>query len=158
VTQRKGSVPFSVYEAEAATDSHPIADKVRLSNRILDLRTPTSQAIFRLQSGVCKLFRTFLESEGFLEIHTPKLQGGATEGGSDVFKLDYFGRPAFLAQSPQLAKQMCISADFGRVYEIGPVFRAGMCSCRASEVAELLTLLCRRELQYASTYDGVHRT
>ncbi len=59
-----------------------------------------------------------------MEIHTPKLQGGASESGSSVFMLDYFGRPAFLAQSPQLYKQMCIAADFKRVYEIGPVFRA----------------------------------
>ncbi len=125
VTKRTHSIPFSVYEAEAATDGHALSDRVRLSNRILDLRTPTSQSIFRLQSGVCRLFRSFLDSQGFLEIHTPKLQGGATEGGSSVFKLDYFGRPAFLAQSPQLAKQMCIAADFGKVDEIGPVFRAG---------------------------------
>jgi lysyl-tRNA synthetase class II len=125
VTERVFSIPFSVYEAEAATDGHAIADRVRLSNRILDLRSPTSQAIFRLQSGMCNLFRIFLSQRGFLEIHTPKMQGGATEGGSAVFGIDYFGRPAFLAQSPQLAKQMCISADFGRVFEIGPVFRAG---------------------------------
>ena len=124
VSERTHSVPFNVYEAEAASDGHSIADHVRLTNRILDLRTPTSQAIFRLQSGVCTLFRSFLYDQGFLEIHTPKLQGGATEGGADVFKLDYFGRTAFLAQSPQLAKQMCISADFRRVCEIGPVFRA----------------------------------
>jgi aspartyl-tRNA synthetase len=78
-----------------------------------------------VQSSVCSTFRRFLEDKQFLEIHTPKLQGGATEGGADVFKINYFGRPAFLAQSPQLAKQMCISADFGRVFEVGPVFRAG---------------------------------
>ena len=125
VVERTYSVPFSVYEAEAATDVHAIGNSFRLANRILDLRTPTSQAIFRLQSGICSSFRMFLSGKDFLEIHTPKLQGGATEGGSDVFTLDYFGRPAFLAQSPQLAKQMCISADFGRVFEIGPVFRAG---------------------------------
>lgn len=124
VSERVHSVPFSVYEAEIATDDHSISDRVRLANRILDLRTPTSQAVFRLQSGVCNLFRSFLDDKGFIEIHTPKLQGGATEGGSDVFKLEYFGRQAFLAQSPQLAKQMCISADFRRVFEIGPVFRA----------------------------------
>ncbi|ETN46481.1 aspartate-tRNA(Asn) ligase [Cyphellophora europaea CBS 101466] len=124
VAARAGAVPFSVYEAESAPEGHTIADRVRFANRILDLRTPTSQAIFRLQSAVCRAFREFLDDKAFLEIHTPKLQGGATEGGSEVFKLDYFGRPAFLAQSPQLAKQMCISADFGRVYEIGPVFRA----------------------------------
>lgn len=126
VSARTKPVPFSVYEAEAATDGHALSDRVRLSNRILDLRTPTSQAIFRIQSEVCKTFRAFLDERDFLEIHTPKLQGGATEGGADVFKLNYFGRPAFLAQSPQLAKQMCISADMERVYEIGPVFRAGM--------------------------------
>jgi aspartyl-tRNA synthetase len=125
VSARTAPVPFSVYEADAATDGHSVPDRVRLANRIIDLRTPSAQAIFRVQSSVCRTFRNYLESRDFLEIHTPKLQGGATEGGADVFKLNYFGRPAFLAQSPQLAKQMCISADFGRVYEIGPVFRAG---------------------------------
>jgi len=123
-TARIVPVPFSVYEAEEQTEDHKIADRVRLANRILDLRTPTSQAIFRVQSGVCHFFRDYLDLQRFIEIHTPKLQGGATEGGSEVFKLNYFGRPAFLAQSPQLAKQMCISADFQRVYEVGPVFRA----------------------------------
>lgn len=126
VSARTNPIPFSVYEAEAATDGHSLSDRVRLANRVLDLRTPTSQAIFRIQSAVCRAFRNYLEDEDFLEVHTPKLQGGATEGGADVFQVNYFGRPAFLAQSPQLAKQMCVSADFGRVYEIGPVFRAGM--------------------------------
>ena len=130
VSARTAPVPFSVYEADAATDGHAISDRVRLSNRILDLRTPSAQAIFRVQSSVCRTFRNYLEDHDFHEIHTPKLQGDATEGGADVFKLNYFGRPAFLAQSPQLAKQMCISADFSRVYEIGPVFRAGMVSFR----------------------------
>lgn len=65
-----------------------------------------------------------MDGLGFIEIHTPKLQGGATESGASVFELNYFGRPAFLAQSPQLAKQMAIMADFERVYEVGPVFRA----------------------------------
>jgi ergosteryl-3beta-O-L-aspartate synthase len=126
VSERTDPVPFSVYDAEVTIPDAPeISDRTRFANRVLDLRTPTSQSIFRIQSGVCSLFRDFLDSNGFIEIHTSKLQGGATEGGSSVFKLDYFGRPAFLAQSPQLAKQMCISADFGRVYEIGPVFRAG---------------------------------
>ena len=123
VSARTEPIPFSVYEA--TSNGHFIADRERLANRILDLRTPASQAIFRVQSAVCRTFRMFLDERDFLEIHTPKLQGGATEGGADVFKLNYFDRPAFLAQSPQLAKQMCISADFARVYEIGPVFRAG---------------------------------
>jgi nondiscriminating aspartyl-tRNA synthetase len=88
------------------------------------LRTGPAQSIFRIQSGICNLFRSYLDTQGFIEIHTPKLQGGATESGASVFEVNYFGRPAFLAQSPQLAKQMCIAADFERVYEIGPVFRA----------------------------------
>lgn len=134
VSERTDPVPFSVYDADVKKqDGQEISDRTRMANRILDLRTPTSQAVFRIQSGVCSLFRSFLDSNGFIEIHTPKLQGGATEGGSSVFRLDYFGRPAFLAQSPQLAKQMCIAADFGRVYEIGPVFRAGTFS-RAARV------------------------
>lgn len=96
----------------------------RLNNRFLDLRTPANQAIFRIQCQVGTLFRQFLLSEGFIEIHTPKLMAGSSEGGSAVFKLEYKGQPACLAQSPQLHKQMAICADFGRVFEIGPVFRA----------------------------------
>ncbi|WAQ92261.1 hypothetical protein PtA15_16A167 [Puccinia triticina] len=88
------------------------------------VQTPVNQAIFRVQSRVCNLFRRFLDDEGFIEIHTPKIQGAATESGASVFKLGYFEQTAFLAQSPQLAKQMAIAADFERVYEIGPVFRA----------------------------------
>lgn len=77
-----------------------------------------------MSSGICNLFREYLNNQGFLEIHTPKLQGAATESGSSVFKVSYFKGNAYLAQSPQLAKQMCIAADMERVYEIGPVFRA----------------------------------
>lgn len=124
--------PFSVYEAEVSeleaaaegSSRHHISDRTRLNGRVIDLRTTTSQAIFRIQSGIGGLFRGFLDTKGFIEIHSPKLQGGATESGASVFKVDYFGRAGFLAQSPQLAKQMCISADMGRVYEVGPVFRA----------------------------------
>ncbi|PYH99970.1 aspartyl-tRNA synthetase, cytoplasmic [Aspergillus ellipticus CBS 707.79] len=132
VVRREEPVPFSIYEAEIQTPeeeriegrrSH-IPDRTRLINRLLDLRTPTSQSIFRIQSGVSNLFRTALDAQGFIEIHTPKLQGTATESGASVFHVQYFGREAFLAQSPQLAKQMAIAADFGRVYEIGAVFRA----------------------------------
>ncbi|KAI7876029.1 aspartyl-tRNA synthetase [Lichtheimia hyalospora FSU 10163] len=96
----------------------------RLNNRVLDLRTTTNNAIFRLQSAVCLLFREFLIEKKFTEIHTPKLIGTASEGGSNVFRVSYFKQSAFLAQSPQLYKQMCIAADFGRVFEIAPVFRA----------------------------------
>ncbi|CEH14707.1 probable dps1-aspartyl-trna cytosolic [Ceraceosorus bombacis] len=130
-----GPLPFYVDEAVrsdaevAASQStdRPMATiglDTRLDNRVLDLRTVTNQAIFRIQHGVCRLFREYLEDADFIELHTPKLQGAATESGASVFKVSYFKGDAFLAQSPQLAKQMAISADFGRVYEIGPVFRA----------------------------------
>jgi len=98
--------------------------KTRLDNRILDLRTPGKQAIFRIQGAVCQLFREYCYANEFTEIHTPKLIGGASEGGSNVFKLDYFGKSACLAQSPQLYKQMAIMGDFQKVFEIGHVFRA----------------------------------
>jgi len=96
----------------------------RLNNRVLDLRTPANQAIFTLQSGVCQLFREYLYNNGFVEIHSPKFIGSASEGGANVFKLDYFDTKAYLAQSPQFYKQMGICADMERVFEIGPVFRA----------------------------------
>jgi len=96
----------------------------RLDNRVIDLRTPTSQAIFKVQSEITQLFRESLLKLNFIEIHTPKLLGGASEGGAAVFRLQYFNLPACLAQSPQFYKQMAICADMGRVFEIGPVFRA----------------------------------
>jgi len=97
---------------------------VRLDNRILDLRTPANQAIFRLEAGVCQLFRECLAGKGFVEIHTPKIISAASEGGANVFKVSYFKGSAFLAQSPQLYKQMAIASDFDKVYTVGAVFRA----------------------------------
>jgi len=96
----------------------------RLDNRVLDLRTPANQAIFRLEAGVCSLFRDVLTKQGFTEIHTPKIISAASEGGANVFKVSYFKGSAFLAQSPQLYKQMAIAADFGKVFTVGGVFRA----------------------------------
>ena len=118
--------PEAEVEASQSTDRPfpRIGQELRLDNRWLDLRVPANNCIMRIQSGVCQLFRESLYAEGFVEIHTPKLIGGESEGGAGVFKTDYFGRPACLAQSPQLYKQMAVSADLGRVFEIGPVFRA----------------------------------
>ncbi|KFK40259.1 hypothetical protein AALP_AA3G351000 [Arabis alpina] len=96
----------------------------RLNNRVIDLRTPANQAIFRIQSHVQMAFRELLASKDFIEIHTPKLMAGSSEGGSAVFRLDYKGQSACLAQSPQLHKQMAICGDLRRVFEVGPVFRA----------------------------------
>ncbi|KAH9369319.1 hypothetical protein HPB48_012395 [Haemaphysalis longicornis] len=96
----------------------------RLDNRVLDLRTPANQAIYRLQAGVCSLFRDSLAKRGFVEIHTPKIISAASEGGANVFEVSYFKGSAYLAQSPQLYKQMAIAADFDKVFTVGAVFRA----------------------------------
>mmetsp|Transcript_20275 Transcript_20275/g.24224 ORF Transcript_20275/g.24224 Transcript_20275/m.24224 type:complete len:544 (-) Transcript_20275:126-1757(-) len=124
-------LPFQISDAsrsEKDFETNPEAVRVgqdtRLDNRVIDLRTPANSAIFRLQSGVCQLFRNALLAQDFMEIHSPKTLGGTSEGGANVFKFDYFGSPGCLAQSPQLYKQMAICADFERVFEIGPVFRA----------------------------------
>ncbi|XP_049851560.1 aspartate--tRNA ligase, cytoplasmic-like [Schistocerca gregaria] len=101
-----------------------VDQSTRLDNRIIDLRTAANQAIFAIQSATTAFFREYLISQSFIEIHTPKLVGEASEGGAEVFAVKYFERNAYLAQSPQFYKQMAIGADFDRVFEIGPVFRA----------------------------------
>ena len=113
-------------EAELASDPKAIRVllETRLSNRVIDLRTRTNQGIFRIQSGVCQLFKEYFLAKNFVEIHTPKLLATASEGGSTVFQLKYFDRFAYLAQSPQFYKQMALMADLPGVFEIGPVFRS----------------------------------
>ncbi|CAF0992227.1 unnamed protein product [Adineta steineri] len=95
-----------------------------LDNRVIDLRTPANQAIYRVEAGVCKLFRDILDAKGFVEIHTPKIISAASEGGANLFQVTYFKSTAYLAQSPQFYQQMAIAADFEKVYTIGTVFRA----------------------------------
>lgn len=96
---------------------------VFLSNAPVGLRFPGKQATFRIFADLLAGFRDYLVPRGFVEIHTPKLVGSATEGGANVFKLDYFDRAAYLAQSPQIYKQIMVGI-FERVFEIGPAFRA----------------------------------
>jgi nondiscriminating aspartyl-tRNA synthetase len=87
------------------------------------LRSPRSKAVFKIEAVFCSSFREFLGEQGFTEIHSPKIVSTGTEGGAQLFKLDYFGTPAFLAQSPQFYKQIMVGV-FERVFEIGPVYRA----------------------------------
>lgn len=94
-----------------------------LDYRMLTLRNEKQRAIFKIQEGICAGFRRFLQQRNFTEIHSPKLVEAGAEGGANIFSLDYFGRQAYLAQSPQFYKQMMVGV-FERVYEIGPVFRA----------------------------------
>lgn len=92
-------------------------------NRALNVRNIDEQRIFKVRAALTRYIREFLTSQEFTEIQTPKILAGATEGGAEVFKTDYFGQEATLAQSPQLYKQMMVGA-FERVFEIGPAFRA----------------------------------
>ena len=94
-----------------------------LDYRPVTLRNPTERAIFKLQEGIARGFREFLSSQGFTEIRSPKINFAGAEGGTNVFKLDYFGKQVYLAQSPQLYKQALV-AVYERVFEIAPVFRA----------------------------------
>ncbi len=96
----------------------------RLDWRFLDLRQPENQLIFRIQTTVEMAMREFWISNGFVEIHTPKIMGSPSEGGAELFTLEYFGQTASLAQSPQFYKQMAMAAGMDRVFEIGPAFRA----------------------------------
>lgn len=95
----------------------------QLDHAVVVNRHPQRRAIFRLAAGVMAGFRETLNGMQFTEVQTPKIVASATESGSNVFKLDYFGRDAFLAQSPQFYKQIMVGV-FERVYEVGPVFRA----------------------------------
>ncbi len=95
----------------------------QLDYRMLTLRNERQRVVFRIQEGICRGFRSFLQSQNFTEIHSPKLVEAGAEGGANIFALDYFGRQAYLAQSPQFYKQMLVGV-YERVYEIGPVFRA----------------------------------
>lgn len=131
VSQSKLQLPLLIEDAsrpEHDTSINALKIRVnqdtRLDNRVLDLRTPANQAIFRLEAGVCKLFRDILTARNFVEIHTPKIISAASEGGANVFTVSYFKESAYLAQSPQLYKQMAIAADFEKVFTVGAVFRA----------------------------------
>ena len=136
-----------------------VALSTRLDNRVIDLRTLSNQAIFRLSSGVCQLFRDYLSKQGFVEFHTPKLIAAASEGGADVFKVTYFNKAAYLAQSPQLYKQMLIVGGFERVMEIGPVFRAENSQThRHMTEVYLLSLPHSVRLHYVLTPRPVHRS
>ena len=96
---------------------------VDLPLRPITLRHPRKQAIFRVQGAIADGFAQYMQSQGFTHIHTPKIVVAGAEGGANIFKLEYFHRPAVLAQSPQFYKQMLVGV-FDRVFEVGPVFRA----------------------------------
>ncbi len=119
-----------VHSRAAAPLPLGVVDKVnvemdtRLNSRFMDLRKPEVRAVFEIRSVLTAAVREAMESRAFLNVVTPKIAAAGAEGGATLFKVDYFGRPAFLAQSPQLYKQMLMSTGMDRIYEIGPAFRA----------------------------------
>jgi aspartyl/asparaginyl-tRNA synthetase len=122
-------IPAGVQIASRAESPLPVdkrtgADRM-LDWRYLDLRWRSSaRLVFAVQTAAEQAMREFAYAHGCTEMHTPKLMGTASESGAEVFELGYFGRSAYLAQSPQFFKQMAIAAGIDHVFEIGPVFRA----------------------------------
>jgi nondiscriminating aspartyl-tRNA synthetase len=110
--------PFDLFRPELKAQLPTLLD-----NAAVALRHPRRRALHELAAASASGYRQALRARGFVEIFTPKLVGSATEGGANVFPVDYFGRPAFLAQSPQFYKQMMVGV-YERVFEIGPAFRA----------------------------------
>ena len=109
-------------------ETSPIEDNANVDTKMdyrwLDLRSEKNTLIFQIQSYLVRVMRDFLYKEDFIEIHTPKLIGTASESGSDVFEVKYFDRAAYLAQSPQFYKQMAMASGFDRIFEVAPAFRA----------------------------------
>lgn len=117
-TSLESELPINIKDKDAS-----LID-ARLDHRWLDLRNDYNANIFRVQSKMVEAMREFLYKNNFIEIHTPKLIGAASESGSEVFEVKYFDRLAYLAQSPQFYKQMAMSSGLDRIFEVGPVFRA----------------------------------
>ena len=113
-----GELPLNYKDSKSATID------TRLNYRFLDLRNEKNLLLFQVQTCLVNAMREFCIKENFLEIHTPKLIGAASESGSDVFGVGYFGEKAYLAQSPQFYKQMALASGMEKVFETGPVFRA----------------------------------
>lgn len=105
-------------------DSKSAAIDTRLNYRFLDLRSEKNILMFKVQTCMINAMREFVVKNNFTEIHTPKIISTASESGSEVFEVNYFGRKAYLAQSPQFYKQMAMCAGFEKVFEIAPAFRA----------------------------------
>lgn len=125
-------IPSSfVLESEAGSPlPMGVIDKVnvemdtRLNNRFMDLRKPEIRAIFELKAMMVELIEEAVRENGFIQVYTPKINAAGAEGGAELFKIQYFDKPAFLAQSPQLYKQILMSTGLDRVFELGPAFRA----------------------------------
>lgn len=116
----KSEVPLPLDPREVT----PANFDTRMNWRFMDLRKPKNFLIFKIATDVEKYMREYFLRNGLVEIHTPKLMGSQSESGAELFEVQYFGKKAYLAQSPQFYKQMAMAAGFDKVFEVGPVFRA----------------------------------
>ena len=119
VSPAEAPLPFEINKKEVKAGLEAVLD-----HRVLSMRNPKIHAVFAIQSALVGGFREYLSAQGFTQIFTPKIVATGTEGGSNLFPIDYFERRAYLAQSPQFYKQMMVGAGYERVFEIAPVYRA----------------------------------
>jgi aspartyl-tRNA synthetase len=126
----------------------------RFDYRYLDLRRPEIRKIFLVRHKAMGLFHEFFRENGFIEIHTPVIQAAGAEGGSSLFKFNYYGKEAYLRQSPQLYKQMMMASGLDRVYEIGQAFRAEKFHTRR-HISEFMSL--DFEIAWIDSEDDVMR-
>ena len=117
------SMPHEQVKINLAKKKLAMSLETKVSLRPITLRNIRERAVFKLQEGIIRGFRGYFFSQGFTEVHTPKIVASGAEGGANIFRLDYFGKKAYLAQSPQFYKQTLVGV-YERVFEIGPVFRA----------------------------------
>lgn len=128
----KEIIPTEVIVTSSSLEELPINIKdksaalreTRLDYRFLDLRREDNNLLFKIETLLEHSMREYCINNNFMEIHSPKIAAAAAESGAETFKLDYFGQEASLSQSPQFYKQMAMAANFGKVFEIGPAFRA----------------------------------
>ena len=118
------NVSESPLPLELETKKTPADLTTRLNARVLDLRKPENLAIFKIQAKAIEGMQTFLNKSGFIQVYTPSLIGGSSEGGSDMFEIPYFGKKAYLRQDPQLHRELLIAAGLDKIYDIGPSWRA----------------------------------
>lgn len=131
ISSVRGTLPFSLKDASAGEEERKnnggicnVGYSLRLDHRYLEFRTSPMLSIIVITDCVMHTFREYLRREGFIEVKTTKIIASGSEGGANLFSMDYFGTKAYLAQSPQLYKQMMIAGGLKRVYEVGHVYRA----------------------------------
>jgi len=127
---------------------------VRLDHRWLDLRNPKKLLIFKIWTLMEQAMRDWWKEEGFLQVYSPKFMGAASESGAELFEVEYFGKKAYLAQSPQFYKQMAMASGFEKIFEIGPVFRANKSHTRRHDTEFTMIDM---ELSFIESHEDVMR-